>query len=137
MKTKNHISEVGEVALGIKGDFMFNPVTVEDGYGATPMKTLEEVKEQAAKSTYFSQTIPAKEVQEIEPSKQVNDKVAPVAVMNYVAPTPDWAKMLYVAGLPAGLLFAAYKNYGFWVYVLSGVVGATIGAIPYNYYKNK
>lgn len=137
---KIEMNETGEQVLGIKGDFMFNPVALEDGYGISPMKTLKEVEKQAVKTDYYTRV--ASGVTTVKPQVLVDDKVAPVAVkpvaqLEFIPKTPSWTKALYVAGFPAGLLYAAYKKSGFWGYVGYGIVGGIIFSVPYNYYANK
>ena len=133
------MNEIGEQVLGVKGDFMFNPVALEDGFGISPMKTLKEVEAQAVNTNYYTREVAG--VTKVKP-QDIEDKVAPVAVkpvaqLEFIPKTPNWTKALYVAGFPAGLLYAAYKKSGFWGYVGYGIVGGIVFSIPYNYYANK
>lgn len=135
--TNRSINDVGEDVLGVKGDFEYNLVASEDGYGVSPMKDLKSVQEQAAKENYYSRE---REVQVIKPIL-TEDKVAPkkVAQISTYIPTatPQWAKIMFVAGVPAGLMYAAHKDCGFLGYIGFGLIGGFIGSLPYNYLKGK
>lgn len=133
------LNEIGEKVLEISGDFEFNPVALEDGYGISPMLDMKQVEKQAKSTNYYSTVKPA-EVQSIKPDFMIHDKVAPVnkPVLQYTPKViPTWAKISVVAGLPLGLLYAGHKGYGFWGYVGVGLVAGLISAMPYNFYQLK
>lgn len=139
----NKLFDFGE-ELGIGGDFEINPDAVEDVYskkGYDLPLSMPEVRHEVL-NIPLPKTAPAPapapvmkpiEIKFAEP-KKVSPVAAPVVKSNTV---PSWATALGVAGFPIGLVYGISKGSGFWGIVGFGIVGGIVGAVPYNYYKNK
>lgn len=135
----NKLFDFGE-KMGIGGDFQINPDAVEDVYskkGYDLPLSMPEVKHEVL-GIPLPKTAPAPVVKPIEikfvQPKKVSPVAAPVVSSN---PVPSWATALGVAGFPIGLVYGISKGSSFWGIVGFGIVGGIIGAVPYNYYKNK
>ncbi len=140
------INENGYKELGIGGDFTFNPITREDGYGVSAPLTLSQITKQADSTQYFSNEVPAPKKAEVQTplvievdTKQVAPVSKPVASapVKVVATVPMWAHVSLLSGVPAGLIIGAAKGRGFIGCVAWGIIGGVLGALPTYYYQKQ